>query len=101
MKPNSGPNNFRRGDDFPRGRKRNFPITDCNYQAFSLDRFGGELPDKPAPSFLNISREYFRYEARRSFLAEAAFFLAFVAILALTFISGAMVIIHFLNLPES
>lgn len=85
---------------FHRGR-RVFPITDCNYQSFSLDRFGGGLPDKPQPSFLNISREYFRYEARRSFLAEAAFFLAFAAILVLTFISGAMVIIHFLDLLEA
>lgn len=99
MKPNSGPDNFRRGDDFP--REGNFPITDCNYRTFSLDGFRGELPDKPAPSFLDISREYFRYEARRHFLAEAAFFLAFVAILALTFISGAMVIIQVLNLPEA
>ena len=101
MKPSSGPGHFRRGDDLPRGRKGKFPTTDCNYQAFSLDRFRGGLPDKPAPSFLNISREYFRYEARRNFLAEATFFLAFVAILTLAFISSAMAIIHFLNLPEA
>ena len=51
------------------------------------------------PSFLNISREYFRSEARRNFLAEVAFFLAIAAILAATFISGARAIIHFLHLP--
>ena len=101
MKPSSGPDNSRRGDNFSRGGRKQFPVTDCNYQAFSPGRFGSGLPDKPAPSFLNISREYFRYEARRYFLAEAAFFLAFAAILALTFVSGAMVIIHFLNLPEA
>jgi|SRR5215471_2154064 hypothetical protein len=101
MKPSSGPANFRRRDDFPVGGKRQFPVTDCNYQEFSLNRFRGEMPEKPAPSFLNISRGYFQYEARRNFLGEAAFFLAFAAILALTFISGAMVIIHFLNLPEA
>ena len=39
--------------------------------------------------------------SRRSFLAEAAFFLALVAILALTFVSGALVIIHFLQLPQA
>src|SRR4029453_2077403 len=98
MKPRS--EDCHGGGPLHRGR-RVFPITDCNYQAFSLDRFRGGLPDKPAPSFLNISREYFRCEARRNFLAEAAFFLAFAAILVLTFISGAMVIIHFLNLPEA
>jgi hypothetical protein len=92
MKPRSEADNFR--------KNRRFPIVDCNYQDFSHDRFRG-LPEKRDPSFLNISREYFRYEARRNFLAEAAFFLAFVAILTLTFISGAIVIIRFLNLPES
>ena len=78
-----------------------FPIIDCNYQALPIDRhYGGSSPNSDS-SFLNISREYFRYEARRNFVAEAAFFLVFAAILALTFISGAMVIIHFLNLPEA
>ncbi len=81
--------------------KRGFPIIDCNYQAFSLDRhFGGSSPNSDS-SFLNISREYFRYEARWNFLAEAAYFLVFAAILALTLVSGAIVIIHFLNLPEA
>src|SRR5215813_2564918 len=83
------------------GARRVFPVTDCNYQAFSLHRYYGGRSENSGASFLNISREYFRYEARRNFLAEAAFFLVFVAILALTFISGAMVIIHFLNLPEA
>ena len=100
MKPNSEPDH-RRLDDFQRGRTQNFPVIDCFYQDFSLDRFRGDLPNKPDPSFLNISREYFRYEARRNFLGEAAFFLALVAILALTFISGALVIIRFLQLPEA
>ena len=87
----------------PRGvqLKRAFPVTDCNYQEFSLDRFGGGSGEAPDPSFLNISREYFRYEARRNFLAEAAFFLAIAAILAAAFVSGASAIIHFLNLPEA
>jgi len=81
--------------------KRGFPIIDCNYQAFSLDRyFGGSSPNSN-PSFLNISREYFRYETRRNFLAEAAYFLVLAAVLALTLISGAIVIIHALNLPEA
>ena len=79
-----------------------FPITDCNYQAFPLDRFndgGSESDDEP--SFRNISREYFRYEARRNFVAEGIFFLAIMAILAATFISGALIIVHFLQLPEA
>jgi|SRR5436305_1513188 len=83
-------------------RSRAFPIIDCNYQEFPLDRFyeGGSARNE-RPSFLDISREYFRYEARRNFLAEGIFFLALVAILAATFISGALVIIRFLQLPEA
>ena len=101
MKPYSETGNYQRGEDYRRGKRRRFPITDCNYQAFSVDRFRGGFPANPHSSFLNISREYFRHEARRNFLAEAAFFLALAAILALTFISGALVIIHFLQLPKA
>jgi len=66
-----------------------------------MDRYhDGSTGSSPA-SFLNISREYFRHEARRNFLAEVAFFLAIAAILAATFISGASAIIHFLHLPAA
>ncbi len=99
MKPSSGQNRFQGREC--RDRRRTFPSTDCNYQRFSFDRHYGGSSGDSHPSFLNISREYFRYEARRNFLAEAAFFLAFAAILALTFISGALVIIRFLQLPEA
>jgi hypothetical protein len=78
-----------------------FPIIDCNFQASALDRYYGGPAGSSQPSFLNISREYFRYEARRNFLAEAAFFFAIAAILATTFISGARAIIHFLYLPTA
>jgi hypothetical protein len=101
MKPSSEGNDCRSGH-FRSEKKAAFPITDCNYQAPSFHRyFGGPAETPSSSSFLNISREYFRYEARRNFLAEAAFFLAFAAILLLTLISGAIVIIHFLNLPEA
>ena len=78
-----------------------FPITDCNYLAFSLDRHYSGSERNPGGSFLDISREYFQHEARWNFLVEAVYFLALVAVLALTFISGAIVIIQFLNLPEA
>jgi len=99
MKPRSEANNYRRAENFQSRKRTLFQFTDCNFQAFSLDRYHGGPADRPAASFLNISREYFRYEARRSFLAESAFFLAIVAILAVMFISGAVAIIHFLHLP--
>ncbi len=72
MKPSSEANDVRR---IFRPRRR-FPITDYSYQTFSLDRSHGGPIGNSRPSFLNISREYFGYEARRNFLAESAFFLA-------------------------
>ena len=98
MKPSS--EDFRKeGGSFRRLTR--FPIIECNFQIFSLDRFYGDSTRRPVPSFLNISRSYFRYEVRRNFLVEAVFFLAIVAILAATFVSGAVAIIHFLQLPAA
>ena len=97
MKPNSEQNEDRRG----RNVGVRFPIIDCNFQAFPLDRFYGGSTGSSRPSFLNISREYFRYEARRNFCAEVAFFLIIAAILAVTFVSGGQAIVHFLHLPAA
>ena len=102
MKPSCERNAGRRGGNLCRSRTDpRFPVTDCDFQVFSLDRYYGGSTGSSQPSFLNISREYFRYEARRNFLAEVAFFLAIAAILAVTFISGASAIIHFLHLPAA
>jgi hypothetical protein len=90
-----------RHDFFSRAKLTIFPKVDCNYQVFSLDRYYGGPDRHRASSFLNISREYFRYEARRNFLVEAAFFLVLMGILALSLVSGALVIIHFLQLPAA
>jgi hypothetical protein len=96
MKPSS------EGNDGRPGRTRSgFPVTDCNFQPAPLDRYYGGSTGSSQPSFLNISREYFRSEAPRNFLAEVAFFLAIAAILATTFVSGASAIIHFLHLPAA
>jgi hypothetical protein len=97
MKPSSEANENRRG----RNSRTRFPITDCSFQALPLDRYYGGSTGSSRPSFLNISRDYFRYEARRNFLAEVAFFLVIAAILAVTFITGASAIIHFLHLPAA
>jgi len=98
MKPSSG--DFRKERGSFRKPTR-FPIIECNFQIFSPDRFYGGSTGRPVPSFLNISRSYFRYEVRRNFLAEAVFFLVIAAILAATFVSGAVAIIHFLQLPAA
>ena len=101
MKPSSEHSPYRRCGNFRSRQRTKFPAIDCNFQAFALDRYHGGSAGNPAASFLNISREYFRYEARRNFLAEVTFFLAIVAILAATFISGGCAIIHFLHLPAA
>src|SRR5262245_27890928 len=99
MKPIAERLGRRSGSDFSSTFKPpKFPRVDYNYQSFSLDRYHGGPDRNRASSFLNISREYFRYEARRNFWVEAAFFLVFTAVLALTFISVALIIIHFLQL---
>src|SRR5258708_1308145 len=100
MKPSSETNDYRRCRNFRSRTRALFPIIDCNFQTFSLGRYGG-ADGSPAASVLNISREYFRYEARRNFRAEAAFFLIIAAILAVIFISDARAIIHFLHLPTA
>jgi len=83
-----------------RQRRRALPI-DCNYQSFSLDRYYGGPGGNSPRSFRNISRDYFRYEARRNFLAEAAFFLILVAILTSAMVEGVRAVIHFLQLPAA
>jgi hypothetical protein len=102
MKPIAERLGRRSGHEFSSiSTRTTFPKLDCNYQSFSLNRYDGGSDRNRAPSFLNISREYFRYEARRYFLIEAAFFLVLTGILALALISGALVIIHFLQLPAA
>jgi hypothetical protein len=50
-----------------------FPVTDCNYHAVALGGYNGRCA-KVAPSFLNISRDYFKTEARHQFVEEAVYF---------------------------
>jgi hypothetical protein len=100
MKPGSTGRGFLEARNSFRQRHA-FPVIDCNFQTFSLDRFSGGSTGNPTPSFLNISRSYFRDEVGRNFLAEAMFFLAMAAILALTFVSGVRVIIQFLQLSAA
>jgi hypothetical protein len=51
-----------------------FPVTDSTYQSLKLDGFRGGCIHTCEPSFLRISDDYFKNEARRSFVTEAAFF---------------------------
>ena len=57
---------------------RRFPVVDCAFQSISLDGYRGGCANTCPSSFRNISKEYFKNEARHSFLSEAAFFAAIV-----------------------
>jgi hypothetical protein len=95
MKPSSTPNRSRNGSD---RSARRFPITDCDYQAPSyIDRSGGHCANVPAPSFRNISRDYFCNEARYMFASEAALFVLITITAALAIASGAVAAIDFLR----
>jgi hypothetical protein len=95
MKPSFSSNGSRNGG----GRSaRRFPITDCEYQAPSyFDRSGGHCANVPAPSFRNISRDYFRNEARYTFASEATLFALITVTAALAIASGAVAAIDFLR----
>jgi hypothetical protein len=58
---------------------RRFPLIDWNYQPMTLGRYRGQCARTEAPSFRNISRQYFQKEARRDFVGEVFFFAAIVA----------------------
>jgi len=95
MKPRSSSNRSRNGSD---RSARPFPITDCDYQAPSyIDRSGGHCANIPTPSFRNISRDYFRNEARYAFASEAALFVLIMVTAAVAIASGAAAAIDFLR----
>jgi hypothetical protein len=55
-----------------------FPITDVAYQALTLDGYRGSCANKRLRSFRNISNDYFKNEARQSFVTEVIFFVLMV-----------------------
>ena len=74
-----------------------FPITDYNYHSVALDGHNG-CSQKVSPSFLNISREYFKTEARQSFLAESAYFAAIVVTAAWPVAYGIYLVAHLMRM---
>jgi hypothetical protein len=71
-----------------------FPSVDCNYHSIALGGFNGRCAKVSAPSFLNISRDYFRNEARHDFAGEAAFFAMIIVTTAVPLVSGAYAVIE-------
>jgi hypothetical protein len=73
---------------------RNFPVTDFNYQAVSLDGFNGRCARADAPSFRSISRKYFDTEAQQHFLAEASVFAGIMLTAAVPLVNGAHAVLN-------
>ena len=95
MKPASSLNRSRYQGDWP---ARSVPVIDCNYQAMSYFRFSeGHCANVPTPSFRNISRDYFRREARHTFVIEAILFAAVVATSTVALVIGTIAAIDFLR----
>jgi hypothetical protein len=74
----------------PKGQR--FPLIDWNYQPTRLGGYRGQCAKTEAPSFRNISRQYFQNDARRDFIGEAAFFAAIVITAAAPLFSTASAI---------
>jgi hypothetical protein len=71
-----------------------FPVTDFHYQSLTLDGCGGGCANIRPPSFRNISMDYFKKEARRSFVTEAAFFALMVVTAAWPMVQSIRAIAH-------
>jgi hypothetical protein len=76
-----------------RNRQR-MPKTDCCYQVASMPNRGGRAFGRRCPSIRAISNEYFKNEARSTFVTEAAFFSVIVLTAAVPLIYTATAVIH-------
>ena len=81
-------------DSFAPRADHPFPLTDCNYHSVALGGYSNGCARAEVPSFLNISRDYFKNEARSMFATEAAFFSVIVVTAAVPLINTAMAMVH-------
>ena len=82
-------------DAFAFRAERRFPITDCHYHSVALGGYNSAHSAKT--SFRNISNDYFKNEARHSFVAEASFFVAIVLTAAVPLMNGVSALAHFVR----
>jgi hypothetical protein len=76
-----------------RNQKR-FPKIDCNYRSATLSGYHGHCTKAAAPSFRNISLQYFQKEARHDFVGEAILFAILLVTAAVPVVSGAYAILE-------
>src|SRR5438046_6464309 len=89
----------KRADSFAGRRGPAAPVLDWSYQQSVFDRWSGGHAGRSKASFLTISRDYFRAEARWSYIAEVFFFALMLATAGSAVLYGARVIIRLLGLP--
>src|SRR5438046_10396823 len=70
-----------------------FPLTDYNYNSVTITGYRGQCAKPLAPSFRNISRQYFQHEARHDFVGEAVLFAMLVIAAAVPLVSGDYAVI--------
>ena len=68
---------------------KRFPLTDYNYQSMAITGYRGRCAKSVAPSFRNISRQYFQKEARHDFVGEAIVFAMLIITSTVALASGA------------
>ncbi|HEY9419361.1 MAG TPA: hypothetical protein VIP49_04175 [Candidatus Udaeobacter sp.] len=76
---------------------RRWPMTDYNYHSAALEGFNTNCARVPALSLWDISRNYFKNEARHDFLGEAALFAVVIFTAFLPLINNAHTLVEFVR----
>jgi hypothetical protein len=76
---------------------RRFPLTDYNYHSVALGGYKSNCARTGAPSFLSISRDYFKSEAGPDFVVEASVFIMIVLIAAWPVMQAISALSHFIR----
>ena len=84
-------------DSFARSADLHLPLTDCNYHSVALGDHNKGCARVDIPAFRNISRDYFKNEARQSFIGEASFFVMMVLTAAAGLASSAYALADFVR----
>ena len=96
MKPTIQFNEKSRRDSRERGSRGRsaLPITDRNYHTASISNMSGRCFGSCRPSFRSISQDYFKKEARQSYVGEAALFCVIVLTAALPLFNSAQALMQ-------
>jgi hypothetical protein len=90
--------NYRQRDSFDRAvGKRRPPITDYSYHSGAFEDSSAHYARVHVRSFWNITRDYFKREARHDFRSEAALFAFITITAALPLINNLHALIEFVR----